>query len=401
MKKFILNLMVVAFAVTIAFTSCNPVEEEKDPIDVNIENGILLGNLKHEVTLNASKTYTLSGALIVENGGILNIPAGTTIKANEGFGNYILVAQGGKINANGTASAPVTLTSASATSKSGAWGGLIINGYAPLTSGQATASTEINSDYQYGGTNASDNSGSLTYVKILYAGARSSADIEHNGLTLNGVGNGTKIENIYILESADDAVEFFGGSVNVTNLLAVNSDDDMFDFTQGYNGTLKNAYGIWEKGYSSTESDPRGIEADGNFDGNFSADTHQSDFTVENMTVDLRLDPVAADAADFAKKAMQDVIKIRRGARATVKNALVKGTGTVIDLIDMSDAKGAGNVTSAINLTTALNNPKTGKDVNPGKDTAGATLSYPNVNAVVTGNTGCVAGNFSWTGYTF
>ena len=59
-------------------------------------------------------------------------------------------------------------------------------------------------------------------MKICYAGARSTADIEHNGLTLNGVGNGTKIENIYILESADDAIEFFGGTVNVTNLLAVN-----------------------------------------------------------------------------------------------------------------------------------------------------------------------------------
>jgi len=70
-------------------------------------------------------------------------------------------------------------------------------------------------------------------VNILYAGARNTADIEHNGLTLNGVGNGTKIQNVYVLESADDAIEFFGGTVNVTNLLAVNPDDDMFDFTQG------------------------------------------------------------------------------------------------------------------------------------------------------------------------
>ena len=119
------------------------------------------------------------------------------------------------------------------------------------------------------------------------------------------------------------------------------------------------------------------------------------------MTVDLRLDPVAADAADFAKKAMQDVIKIRRGAKATVKNALVKGTGTVIDLVDLSDGKGAGSVASSVSLTAALTNPKTGKDVNPGKDTAGVTLLFPNVNATVAGNTGCAAGNFSWTGYTF
>ena len=80
----------------------------------------------------------------------------------------------------------------------------------------------MNSAYMYGGTNAADNSGILKYVSIEYAGARSSSNIEHNGLTLDAVGSGTVIENIYVLESADDAVEFFGGSVNVTNFLAVN-----------------------------------------------------------------------------------------------------------------------------------------------------------------------------------
>src|SRR5690606_18790757 len=125
-------------------------------------------------------------------------------------------------------------------------------------------STEVNTAYVYGGSNVSDNSGELSYLILGNTGARSSADVEHNGLTLNGVGNGTTITDLYIYDCADDAIEFFGGSVNVNNLLAVNPDDDMFDFTQGYNGSLKNAYGIWEVGYTSSESDPRGIEADGN-----------------------------------------------------------------------------------------------------------------------------------------
>ena len=167
-------------------------------------------------------------------------------------------------------------------------------------------------------------------MKICYAGARSTADIEHNGLTLNGVGNGTKIENIYVLESADDAIEFFGGTVNVTNLLAVNPDDDMFDFTQGYCGTLKNCYGVWESDYTSTEADPRGIEADGNMDGLYPDHLRQSDFKVENMTIVNN----AANTADNVDR-MQDVIKIRRGAKATITNALVKGTGGAIDLVDI------------------------------------------------------------------
>ena len=191
---------------------------------------------------------------------------------------------------------------------------MIINGKAPISGSKTdksdTALTEINNDYKYGGSAADDNSGSLTYVKICYAGARSTADIEHNGLTLNGVGNGTKIENIYVLESADDAIEFFGGTVNVTNLLAVNPDDDMFDFTQGYCGTLKNCYGVWERDYTSTEADPRGIEADGNMDGLYPDHLRQSDFKVENMTIVNN----AANTADNVDR-MQDVIKIRRGAK--------------------------------------------------------------------------------------
>ena len=210
--------------------------------------------------------------------------------------------------------------------------------------------------------------------------------MEHNGLTLNGVGGGTKIENIYIPEGSDDGIEFFGGSVNVKNLLVVNSDDDMFDFTQGYSGTLENAYGVWEKGFTSSESDPRGIEADGNLDGGFPAHTPQSNFTVRNMTIDLRLDHNADKTTQ-----MQDVIKVRRGAKATIINALVKGTGSVGDLIDLSDGKGVGDPTSSISLTNALSNPIGGKVVNG---------IGPNAK-VEAGNNGCETAIFAWTKYAF
>lgn len=244
--------------------------------------------------------------------------------------------------------------------------------------------TEIDNNYKYGGNLANDNSGSLTYVKICYAGARSTADIEHNGLTLNGVGNGTKIENVYVLESADDAIEFFGGTVNVTNLLAVNPDDDMFDFTQGYLGTLKNCYAIWEKDHTSTEADPRGIEADGNLDGLYLDHLRQSDFTIENITIANS----AANTTDNVDR-MQDVIKIRRSAKATIKNALVKGTGGAIDLIDMNDKKGTGNLNSSVNITNALS--LTGKKV------------YGQLNNFIesTANYGADKSLFTWSGYNF
>jgi len=238
MKKIFFSfLMFTAMLTPVVLTSC---DDNDDPDNGPVDDNKLSGSIQDTRTLDASVEYLLTGPLIVEDGATLNIPAGTTIKAQKGFGSYILVLQGGKINVNGTANAPVTMTADIEDAAQGHWGGLIINGKAPLSGGE-TGKTEINNAYTYGGTNAADNSGSITYLILAYTGARSSADVEHNGLTLNGVGNGTKIENVYIPDGADDGIEFFGGSVNVKNLLVVNSDDDMFDFTQGYNGTLENA----------------------------------------------------------------------------------------------------------------------------------------------------------------
>ena len=268
---------------------------------------------------------------------------------------------------------------------------MIIKGKAPISGGaDAVGSTEINSAYIYGGTDVADNSGELTYLILEWTGARSSADVEHNGLTLNGVGNGTKIENIYVPNGADDGIEFFGGSVNVKNLLVVNSDDDMFDFTQGYTGTLDNAYGVWDEGFKSSEADPRGIEADGNLDGNSPDEDNQSAFTVSNVTFDLRL---AANTEEGYY--MHDVIKIRRGAKAIITNALVKGAGQVKDLIDLKDDKGNATTDTSISLTNGLTAPVSGNEV-----TAAEGASYPDVK-IEAGNTGAVTSVFAWTGYKF
>ncbi|MFV0391391.1 MAG: hypothetical protein ACK5KP_05845 [Paludibacteraceae bacterium] len=378
MKKFLFSLMAVAIMATV-FISC---EKEEPTGSEGIAGSIGSGET---VTLKAGEDYLLDGPLLVEAGGTLNIEAGTVIKAKKGFSNYILVLQGGKINANGTATNPIRMTAGNSGAESGYWGGLIINGNAPLAGG-STGSTEINSVYTYGGTVADDNSGIITYVILEYTGARSSADVEHNGLTLNGVGSGTKIENIYVTEGSDDGIEFFGGTVNVKNLLVVNSDDDMFDFTQGYAGTLENAYGVWEQDFSSTESDPRGIEADGNFDGNFPEHIGQSNFVVKNMTIELKLAKNDAEG-----HYMHDVIKIRRGATATITNALVKGTGQVKDLIDLTDGKGNASAGTQISLTSSLTNSISGKSVNG--DNANAKVEAE--------NTGCATDIFSWTGYAF
>ena len=383
MKKFLFSLMMlVTMSTLLVLTSC---DNESGPIDkTDEEDKNLVGSINGVKNLDKTVEYLITGPVIIEEGGTLNIPAGTVIKAKQGFENYILVLQGGKINVAGTASEPVTITADKNNAEQGHWGGLIINGKAPLSGGEI-GTTEINADYKYGGTNVSDNSGSITYLKLEYTGARSDADVEHNGLTLNGVGNGTKIENVYIPNGADDGIEFFGGSVNVKNLLVVNSDDDMFDFTQGYSGTLENAYGIWEPGFVSSESDPRGIEADGNLDGNNPDQTGQSDFTVKNMTIDLRLDASTAEGYY-----MHDVIKVRRGAKAVIENALVIGQGQAKDLVDVNDGKGAGDPSTTISITSKLTTPLSGLKLN-----GAAILTEEEA------NTGCATDIFSWTNYEF
>ncbi len=321
--KFLASLMAAAMF-SLAMTACSNDDDKKDDGDPAADE--LTGAIADTRTLDASITYKLVGPLVIEEGGVLNIPAGTRIEANKSFNSYILVLMGGKININGTAEAPVVMTSASATPKEGDWGGLIINGKGRVTKiapGQDNAgtprygSTEISSAFRYGGTVDNDNSGVIKYLVLEYTGASSSADVEHNGLTLNAVGSGTTIENIFVKDGADDGIEFFGGSVNVTNILVVNSDDDMFDFTQGYNGTLTNAYGIWESGYVTSESDPSGIEADGNHDGDYPTDTDQSNFTVNGVTFDFR-----------SSQAGHSLIRVRREATATITNALATGNGT-------------------------------------------------------------------------
>lgn len=389
MKKIITNTYTIALALGLALTACN---KDNSGEDTTTEDTTLKGAVTQSRTLDASKAYILDGALVVKDGATLTIPAGTIIKANKGFEKYILVEKGGKININGTAEKPVKITANATTAEAGFWGGLIINGKAPLsgnwTAGTPEGSTEIDSNLKYGGTDENDSSGSISYLILEYTGARSSADVEHNGLTLNGVGRGTKIENIFVKECSDDGIELFGGSVNVKNILCVNTDDDMFDMTQGWNGTLENCYGVWEPGFSSSESDPRGVEADGNLDGGFTSHTKQSNFKINNLTVDLKL--AKSTEKGFV---MDDVIKVRRGATALITNALVKGTGQVKDLVDLTDGKGNG--TATIGITNQLTNPISGKEKNV------ATADTASQVTVDNSQTGCNPSNFGWTKYSF
>lgn len=389
MKKILLLTLAVA-AMTIS--SC-----DTDPVVINgggnPDSLNLAGNITESRTLTANNAYVLNGPMFIKSGVTLTIEPGTVITATAGGTDvYLLVERGGRIIANGTAAAPIRFTSSSRVPA--AWGGIIINGSA-LISGQSAgveAGTEVNAAVLFGGSNDADNSGILNYVIIEYTGARIDGEAEHNGLTLNGVGSGTTISNIWIANGDDDGIEFFGGSVNVSNIFVLNAKDDMFDFSQGYRGTATNLYGIREAGYTAVTSDPRGIEADGNLDGNSPTDINQSNFTVNGVTIINRGNMVQ----------LSDMVTVRRGATATINNALAGsfGTGTSAKFVELTNSKGYSNNATVINITAngttdasliSFDATETGNNI---------PASTATVNVTAT-NTGATASAFAWTGYAF
>ncbi|WP_159018596.1 beta strand repeat-containing protein [Algibacter sp. L3A6] len=207
--------------------------------DISFESSLLQGAVTGDVTLDASIAYVLNSSYIVQDGGKLTIPAGTKITARDGgTGVYIAVLQGGQIDIQGTATNPVVISSASASP--GDWGGLTICGNATTTAG-VDATAEVGG-FIYGGTNDADNSGSVTYLVLKGTGAQINSESQYNGVSLYAVGTGTTLENISVINGDDDGIEFFGGTVSVTNIYLENNSDDAVDWTEGWNGTVTNTY---------------------------------------------------------------------------------------------------------------------------------------------------------------
>ncbi|MCG7500483.1 multidrug transporter [Tenacibaculum sp. Mcav3-52] len=295
----------------------------------------LKGNYTTDLTLDASKSYTITGPTIFEDGTTLTIPAGTVIKAAAtGADVYLAISQGAKIIADGTSSQPIIFTSSATTPNAGDWGGLILLGKAPINSvagGTATSTSEIAS-LPYGGDAADDNSGTLRYVRVEYSGGKADGQSENNGFSFYGVGNGTTVEYIQMFEGKDDGVEFFGGTVNVNNVSVVNAEDDSIDWTEGYSGTITDAYVK-----HGTDHD-KGIEADGyNTDiGNLSNPKFFSKPTVTNLTIE-----------GLGSGTANEAIRLRAGTQGIFNNILLIGFAEGFDLDgDAADNPTGNGVTS-------------------------------------------------------
>lgn len=254
MKKVIKNLSILCSVAVLSMTaiSCSSDDDSNSDDEGSGEASELNGMITEDTTLDSSTTYNLTGVLSVEEGSKLTIPAGTTINTGTGTDVYVVVQKGAQIDIQGTASSPVKM----GPTGSGEWGGLLLLGDAETTAG-SNATAEVGG-LIYGGTNNEDNSGSIKYLIIEQSVAQINSDSQYNGLTLYAVGSGTTIDNIAILNGTDDGIEFFGGTVNASNVYVENLEDDAIDWTEGWNGTLTNTYVLHTLGGFSTA-----LEADG------------------------------------------------------------------------------------------------------------------------------------------
>ena len=285
--------------------------EEPDPV-VNLS-----GVYTEDLTLDANTEYLVTGPVLMASGTTLTIPAGLTINVQPvGVNAYIAIQQGAQINASGTASEPIVFTSNASNPGAGDWGGLVVCGLAPINStadGSSDTATSEVGGLSYGGNVDADNSGILQYVRIEYAGGAIDGNAELNGLSLYAVGSGTTIDHLQIFEGSDDGVEFFGGSVNVSQVAVVNSEDDSIDWTEGYRGTLTDVY------VQHGVSHDKAFECDG-YNTDFSNEAgYFSAPNVTNVTV------VGADDGSEA-------IRLRAGTQGIFTNVVVTDFDEAFDL---------------------------------------------------------------------
>ncbi len=293
---------------------------EETPTDAN--SVTKSGTISSNETWTADKIWILDGKVVVADGVTLTIEPGTIVKGKEGqesLASALVVSRGGKLMAEGTASKPIIFTSILdniqigeqvgtnlARTDNQKWGGVVILGKAPISaqSGDTESNIEgipVSAGYGlYGGSNATDNSGTLKYVSIRHGGISIGEGNELNGLTLGGVGSGTTVDHVEVYATLDDGIEFFGGTVNPTNILIYFQGDDGLDIDQNYAGTIDGFMVIHGDGVATD----KGLEVDGpegttNVNGMF---------TLRNGLVkSLGTEGAAADFKDKAQGTIENV----------------------------------------------------------------------------------------------
>ncbi len=272
------------------------------------------GQITADETWISSNIYVLAGKVVVDDGITLTIEPGTIVKGQKGTGSLasaLIIARGGKIIAEGTQENPIIFTSIDDNievgqkagtnldeNNNGLWGGVLVLGYAKGSFRGDVSEVQIegipagDTFGLYGGDDDDDNSGVIKYLSIRHGGALIGEGNEINGLTLGAVGRGTVIENVEVVANFDDGVEFFGGTVNASNLVVWAQGDDGIDIDQAYAGTVTNSLVILG------ETSDHAFEIDG------PEGAYQAQFTISNTTIKGNQETPGGEYADYRSKAI-------------------------------------------------------------------------------------------------
>jgi uncharacterized membrane protein len=315
-------------------------EAPYNPATATIET--LPNSITEDLTLTSDKVWKMDGLVYVESG-TLTIEPGTVIIAEtqptSDNTSALVITTGAQIDAQGTEEAPIIFTSedddgTKEPSESGDWGGIILLGEAPVGFGTAGTNSIEGIDPneprgQYGGTDAADDSGIMTYVSIRYSGVGIEPGSEIQGLSLGGVGNGTTLEYIDIFSSGDDGIEFFGGTVDVKYAITAFVDDDNFDYDYGWSGNGQFWFSI------QTETLPN-ADHGGEWDG---ADPDNAEPFSNPTLYNLTLIGLGQDAA--IRDVTAPAILMRDNTGGTLANSIITDfNGKGIEVENLADTDG-------------------------------------------------------------
>lgn len=355
-------------------------------------------NVSSDITTNTTWTsnniYLLQGWIYVRAGATLTIEPGTIVKGENSSQGALIIERDAKIYAQGTAQQPIIFTSDKPVGQRsyGDWGGVIICGRAacnlPANSGTGTAAGEgvieggVGSIFGGGATpNDQDSSGVLSYVRIEFGGIPFQPNNEINGLTCGAVGSKTKIDHVQVSFAGDDAVECFGGTVNLKNFICYRNWDDDFDTDNGYRGMVQYGLSVRDPQIAD-QSGSNGFESDNDATG--TTNTPVTHPIYSNVTI---VGPYANSSTinSLYKRALH----IRRNSATSVYNSVFIGYpyGLYLDG-DLTQA----NATS--DFLQFRNNVLCQMD-----DTLVATSSGSNPNNVNTSNNFNINTWFNTTGY--
>ena len=294
----------------------------------NTVYGATTTTVSSDVTTNTtwSGIVKLENKIYVKNGATLTIAPGTIIRGDKTTQGTLIITKGAKINASGTKENPIVFTSNQAVGSraEGDWGGVILLGKAINNQPGSKANIEgINPsvDTEFGGTDDTDSSGILKFVRIEFAGIALQPNKEVNGLTFGSVGSKTAVDYVQVSFSGDDSFEWFGGTVDCKHLIAYRGLDDDFDTDFGYRGRVQFGLIVRDADMSDAAGDSNGFESDNDATGSNAKPLTAAVFSNITMVGPKGDGTITLPQGEKFEKAF----RIRRNSSISVFNTIVTG----------------------------------------------------------------------------